>query len=46
MAVDSLEDVSDYFSGRKDIEDLVYEGKGVRWLPFMRIAQPYLQEYN
>jgi hypothetical protein len=45
MTRDFVEDAIDAAKGGT-LEDWVYEGKGVRWLPFMRIVQPYIQEYN
>ena len=44
MAEDFAGDVAQALTGEKDIDDLFFEGKAVRWLPFMRTAQPYLEE--
>lgn len=45
MTLDYAEDAVNAIEG-DSFEDWVYEGKGIRWLPFMRIVQPYLQEYT
>lgn len=42
MAEDFAADTIQLLSGEEDLEDLIEEGKAVRWLPFMRIIQPYL----
>ena len=44
MVEDVAGDVAAGLFNEKDIDDLFFEGKGVRWLPFMRAAQPYLEE--
>lgn len=45
MTRDFIEDAIDASKGGT-LEEWIYEGKGVRWLPFMRIVQPYLQEFG
>lgn len=45
MTRDFVEDAIDAAKGGT-LEEWVYEGEGVRWLPFMRIVQPYLQEFG
>lgn len=42
MAEDFAADTVQLLTGEEDLEDLIEEGKAVRWLPFMRIIQPYL----
>jgi hypothetical protein len=44
MSADAIGDIASVISGEQDIEEFIYEGKGVRWLPFMRTIQPYLEE--
>lgn len=44
MAEDFAGDVAQALTGEEDLDDLFFEGKAVRWLPFMRTAQPYLEE--
>ena len=44
MSEDVVGDVAAGLFDEKDIDELFFEGKGVRWLPFMRVAQPYLEE--
>jgi len=44
MVEDVAGDAAAGLFNEKDIDDLFFEGKGVRWLPFMRAAQPYLEE--
>lgn len=46
--IDMVEDVSsDIFPlivGNKDLDEAITEGKGVLWLPYMRVVQPILEE--
>jgi hypothetical protein len=46
--VDMVEDVSsDFFPlivGNKDLDEAITEGKGVLWLPYMRVVQPIIEE--
>jgi hypothetical protein len=44
MSEDVVGDIAAGLFDEKDIDELFFEGKGVRWLPFMRVAQPYLEE--
>lgn len=44
MVEDVAGDVAAGLFNEKDIDDLFFEGKGVRWAPFMRVAQPVLEE--
>lgn len=44
MAEDFAADTAQLVSGEEDLDDLFFEGKAVQWLPFMRIAQPYLED--
>ncbi len=44
MAEDFAADAIQLASGEEDLDDIFFEGKAVRWLPFMRIAQPYLED--
>jgi hypothetical protein len=44
MAEDFAADAIQLAAGEKDLDDLFFEGDAVTWLPFMRIAQPYLEE--
>ena len=44
MTGDLVGDMASVISGEQDMEEFVTEGKGARWLPFMRTAQPYLQD--
>ena len=44
MAEDFAADTAQLISGEEDLDDLFFEGDAVQWLPFMRIAQPYLEE--
>lgn len=44
MANDFAADVAQGVTGEKDLDELFFEGKAVRWLPFMRVAQPFLEE--
>lgn len=44
MSADVIGDIASLISGEQDIEGFIYEGKGVRWLPYMRTIQPYLEE--
>jgi hypothetical protein len=43
-SMDIIEDLAGLITGEDDLEDVIFEGKGIRWLPFMRIAQPFLEE--
>lgn len=43
-SLDIVEDLAGLVTGEDDLEDVIFEGKGIRWLPFMRIAQPFLEE--
>lgn len=45
MTRDFVEDAIDAAKGGT-LEEWIYEGEGVRWLPFMRTVQPYLQEFG
>ena len=44
MAEDFAADAIQLASGEEDLDDIFFEGDAVQWLPFMRIAQPYLEE--
>lgn len=44
MTADLTGDMASVIAGEQDIEEFIYEGKGVRWLPFMRTIQPYLED--
>lgn len=44
MAEDFVADAIQLASGEEDLDDIFFEGDAVQWLPFMRIAQPYLEE--
>lgn len=44
MAEDFAADAIQLAAGKEDLDDLFFEGDAVTWLPFMRIAQPYLEE--
>jgi hypothetical protein len=44
MAEDFTADVIQLASGEEGLDDIFFEGDAVRWLPFMRIAQPYLED--
>lgn len=44
MAEDFAADAIQLATGEEDLDDIFFEGKSVQWLPFMRIAQPYLEE--
>jgi hypothetical protein len=41
---DFAADIAQGVSGEKDIDELFFEGDAVKWVPFMRAAQPYLEE--
>ena len=43
-SLDIVEDLAGLITGEDDLEDVIFEGKGIRWLPFMRTAQPFLEE--
>lgn len=43
-SLDILEDLVGVVTGEDDLEEAIFEGKGIRWLPFMRVAQPFLEE--
>ena len=43
-SLDIVEDLAGLVTGEDDLEDVIFEGKGIRWLPFMRVAQPFLEE--
>lgn len=44
MVEDFAADAIQLASGEEDLDDIFFEGDAVQWLPFMRIAQPYLEE--
>lgn len=43
-SLDIVEDMAGLVTGEDDLEEVIFEGKGIRWLPFMRVAQPFLEE--
>ena len=44
MVEDFAADTAQLVSGEEDLDDLFFEGRAAQWLPFMRVAQPYLEE--
>ena len=44
MATDIAADLAALITDRKDFDEIFFEGKSVRWLPFMRDVQPLLEE--
>lgn len=44
MVEDFAADIAQGVSGKKDVDELFFEGDAVKWLPFMRVAQPFLEE--
>jgi len=43
-SIDIVEDLTGLVTGEDDLEEVIFEGRGIRWLPFMRVAQPFLEE--
>jgi len=44
MVEDFAADTAQLISGEEDLDDLFFEGDAAQWLPFMRVAQSYLEE--
>ena len=44
MADDVASDIAPLISGNKDLDEVILEGKGILWAPYMRVVQPVLEE--